>query len=134
MKKIEFSVDKKREIIDMYNDKSIKVSEILDTYNISNGTLNRLLRAEKVPFRVEKAAGKRTNVKIKRCHICGKSVMIKDASYCPFCGADVRSKSEKLTFKLAELWNIIYPNFRKYEEKEEARKLFEEIKEYIQNN
>ena len=134
MRKIEFSVDKKREIIDMYNDKSIKVSEILNTYNISSGTLNRLLRDEKVPFRLEKAAGKRTNVKIKRCHICGESVMVKNASYCPFCGADVRSKSEKLALKLAELWSIIYPNFRKYEEKEEARKLFEEIKEYIQNN
>lgn len=134
MRKIEFSVDKKREIIDMYNDKSIKVSEILDAYNISYKVLSRLLKEEKVPFRLEKATGKRTNVKIKKCHICGKSVTIKDAAYCPFCGADVRSKSEKLIFKLAELWNIIYPNFGKYEEKEEARKLFEEIKEYIQNN
>lgn len=134
MRKIEFSVDKKKEIIDMYMDKSIHVSDICKCYNISNAVLNRLLREEGVPFRLEKATGKRTNIPIKKCDICNRSVMLKDASFCPFCGHDVRSKSERLCYKLSDLWNLIYPNFDSYEQKQEAKELFDQIADHLKNN
>lgn len=134
MKKIELPLGKKKEIIAMYNDKTIKVSTILETYQISQAVLSRILKEEKVPFRLPKATGKRTNVKIGRCPICGASLLAKDARFCYKCGADVRSKSEKLIEQLGDMWNIIYPNFISYEHKEECKKIFEDVVEYIKNH
>lgn len=66
----------------MYSDKSIPVSEILETYHISRTVLSRILKEEAVPFRLPKAAGKRANVKLDRRPICHKSLMAKDARFC----------------------------------------------------
>ena len=134
MRKYEFTMDQKREIIDMYRDKTIKVSEILDTYQISRNVLTRLLREENVPFRLVKAAGQRTNIKLKKCDVCQQFIPVKNALFCPFCGHDVRSKSEKILYKLDLLWSEMYNEFRNHEQRENAKKLFDEVKEYIKNN
>ena len=139
MKKITFSKDQTEELIKMYTDTTdekytFPVSEILDTYQISLGVLNRILREQQVPFRRKKATGKRTNVHHKKCEICKRFVTVKDALFCPYCGADVRSKSEKILSKLGDLWDIIYPNFESYDQKEECRKIMDEIANYIKSN
>lgn len=134
MKKYAFSKEQKKEIIDMYCDKTIKVSEILDTYQISRNVLTRLLKEENVPFRLVKAAGQRTNIQLKKCDVCQQYIPVKDALYCPFCGHDIRTKSEKMLSKLTLLWEEIYNNFSDYEQKERAKKLFEDIEYYIKNN
>ena len=133
MRKIEFPIGKKKEIVAMYSDKSIPVSEILETYRISWKVLSRILKEEAVPFRSPKAAGKRTNVKLGNCPICHKSLMAKDARFCCWCGSDVRSEGEKLLDKLGELWTYIYPNID-YETKEEAKKIFNDVTTYIKNH
>lgn len=133
MRKIEFPLGKRKEIIAMYSDKSIPVSEILETYHISWRVLSRILKEEAVPFRLSKAAGKRANVKLDRCPICHKSLMAKDARFCCWCGSDVRSEGEKLLDKLGELWTYIYPNID-YETKEEAKKIFNDVTTYIKNH
>lgn len=134
MKKIEFPLGKIKEIIAMYEDKEIPVKEILETYHISRPVLSRILKEEKVPFRLPKATGPRTNVKLKICHVCGKSAGVEKAMFCPYCGADIRSKSERLIYRLADLWTLIYPRFKDHEEKKEAGKLFDELKEYLKNH
>lgn len=134
MRKIEFPLGKKKEIIAMYSDKSIPVSEILETYHISRAVLSRILKEEAVPFRLQKAAGKRTNVKLDSCPVCHKSLVAKDARFCCWCGSDVRSEGDKLLDKLAELWAVIYPNFINYDEKEEAKKIFNDVTTYIKNH
>lgn len=131
MKKIEFSKEKKKEIIDMYNDKTIKVQEILKTCGISAQVLSRLLREESVPFRLQKAAGPRTNIVLGKCPICGIFLASKDARFCYKCGADVRSKGEKLIEQLADAWCILYPHFKNFDEKEKIKKIFEDVKDYI---
>lgn len=134
MKKIEFSLGKKKEIIAMYEDKTIPVKEILETYHISQAVLNRILREEKVPFRIPKATGKRTNIHHRRCDTCNSFITVKDALFCPYCGADIRSKGERLAMKLGDLWNLLYPNFKDYEEKTQAKKIFEELTTYLKEN
>lgn len=134
MRKIDLPLGKQKEIIAMYNDKSIKVSEILETYQISRPVLNRILTEQKVPFRLEKAKGPRTNLKIKKCHICHKFVGVADAAFCPYCGADVRSKSEKLIYRISDLWNYMYPKFTDSVEQEEVKKIIDEIIQYLKNN
>ena len=133
MRKIEFPLGKRKEIIAMYSDKSIPVSEILETYRISWRVLSRILKEEAVPFRSPKAAGKRTNVKLDNCPICHKSLMAKDARFCCWCGSDVRSEGDKLLDKLGELWTYIYPNID-YDTKEEAKKIFNDVTTYIKNH
>ena len=133
MRKIEFPLGKRKEIIAMYSDKSIPVSEILETYHISRPVLTRILKEEAVPFRLPKAAGKRSNVKLDCCPICHKSLMAKDARFCCWCGSDVRSEGDKLLDKLAELWTYIYPCID-YETKEEAKKIFNDVTTYIKNH
>ena len=133
MRKIEFPIGKKKEIIAMYSDKDIPVSEILETYHISRAVLSRILKEEAVPFRLPKAAGKRSNVELDKCPICHKSLMAKDARFCCWCGADARSEGEKLLDKLGELWTYIYPNID-YDTKEEAKKIFNDITTYIKNH
>ena len=133
MRKIEFPIGKKKEIIAMYLDKSIPVSEILETHHISQAVLSRILKEEAVPFRLPKAAGKRSNVELDKCPICHKSLMHKDARFCCWCGADARSEGEKLLDKLGELWTYIYPNID-YDTKEEAKKIFNDVTTYIKNH
>lgn len=133
MRKIEFPIGKKKEIVAMYSDKSIPVSEILETYRISWKVLSRILKEEAVPFRSPKAAGKRSNVKLDKCPVCHKSLMAKDARFCCWCGSDVRSEGDKLLDKLAELWTYIYPRID-YDTKEEAKKIFNDVITYIKNH
>lgn len=134
MKKKNIPLGQKEEIITMYKDRSVKVQEILETYEISNNILNRILEEENVPKRRPKAAGKRTNVKLDKCPVCGKFIREKDARYCYWCGADVRSKKDRVLENLGTLWSKLYPNFISYDEKEEVKNLFDEITKYIQNN
>ena len=133
MRKIEFPLGKKKEIIAMYSDKSIPVSEILETYRISWRVLSRILKEEAVPFRLQKAAGPRSNVKLGMCPVCHKSLMAKDARFCCWCGSDVRSEGEKLLDKLGELWTYVYPCID-YETKEKAKKIFNDVTAYIKNH
>ena len=133
MKKVEFPIGKKKEIIAMYSDKSIPVSEILETYHISRAILSRILKEEAVPFRLQKAAGPRGNIKLGMCPVCHQSLMHKDARFCCWCGADARSEGEKLLDKLSELWTYIYPCID-YETKEEAKKIFNDVTTYIKNH
>lgn len=133
MKKIELPLGKKKEILAMYQDKTIKVSEILEKYKISNTVLSKLIREEGIEFRLPKATGPRTNIVLPRCPTCNKPITQKDARFCYWCGADVRSKSEKILIKLSELWSLISNNFNTYNERNEAKKLFEEITDFIKN-
>ena len=133
MRKIEFPLGKRKEIIAMYSDKDIPVSEILETYHISWRVLSRILKEEAVPFRSPKAGGPRSNIKLGKCPICHKSLMAKDVRFCCWCGSDVRSEGEKLLDKLGELWAYIYPNID-YDTKEEAKKIFNDVTTYIKNH
>ena len=66
MKKIEMPLGKKQQIAEDYQNKDIKVSEILEKYGISNGVLIRLVKELNVPLREPKKSGKRTNSTRKR--------------------------------------------------------------------
>lgn len=134
MKKIELSKEKKKEIIDMYNDRTIKVREIIETYGINTHILSRLLKEEGVPFRLPKAVGPRTNIVLGKCPICGKFLASKDTRFCYLCGADVRSEEDKLIEKLNDAWDIIYPYFDNYDKKENVKQIFEDVKKYIKKN
>lgn len=134
MKKKNIPLGQKEEIITMYKDRSVKVQEILETYEISNNILNRILEEENIPKRRPKAAGKRTNVKLDKCPVCGKFIREKDARYCYWCGADVRSKKDIILESLGQIWSKIYPDFISYEEKTEIKNLFDKVAEYIKNN
>ena len=59
MKKIEMPLGKKQQIVEDYQNREIKVSEILEKYGISNGVLNRLVKELNVPLREPKKKWKK---------------------------------------------------------------------------
>lgn len=139
MKKVEFPIGKKKEIISMYNDRSIKVKEILETYKINNSQLCRILREENVPFRMPKNTGPRTNIKLGKCPTCGKNLMASDAKYCCYCGCNVQTESDRLIERLGDLWAMVYPLFRPYNKdddvlREKAILIINDVKEYLKNH
>lgn len=59
MKKIEMPLGKKQQIVEDYQNREIKVSEILENYGISNGVLIRLVKELNVPLREPKQKWKK---------------------------------------------------------------------------
>ena len=106
MKKIEMPLGKKQQIVEDYQNKDIKVSEILEKYGISNGVLNRLVKELNVPLREPKKGGKRTNIKLRRCVNCNRTITDNHYKFCPFCGHDVRLVESVLIDELGDLWTM----------------------------
>lgn len=65
----------------------------------------------------------------KKCPRCRKTVDIKGARWCPFCGSDIRSEAEILDEKLNKLWSIIssFPSSTA----DEAREIIKELSAYL---
>ena len=104
MKKIEMPLGKKQQIVEDYQNKDIKVSEILEKYGISNGVLIRLVKELNVPLREPKKSGKRTNIKLRRCENCNRTITDNHYNFCPHCGHDIRLIESILLDELSDLW------------------------------
>lgn len=106
MKKIEMPLGKKQQIIEDYQNKDIKVSEILEKYKINNHCLSSLIKEFNIPNRNPKLTGKRTNIKLRRCTSCNRSITDNHYKFCPFCGNDIRLIEAVLFDEVGDLWTM----------------------------
>ena len=79
-----------------------------------------------------KAWGKRNSNKNHICPKCRKTVEIKGARFCPFCGTDIRSKNEILIEKLQRV--IGFLPLLPENDAEEARIILVETMETLKSN
>ena len=96
MERINLTQEQRQAIFEAYKDRSKAVAKIAEEYGISRTSLVRLVFEMGAEPRREKAC-KKNKIKIgKTCPKCHKTIDVKGALYCCFCGADIRSDKELL--------------------------------------
>lgn len=96
----------KREICELYADKSVKAGDIAKMYKIGGGDLVRIITEQGLQPRRPSRIVKRTKDENKKCPQCKKRVDLKGARFCPYCGADIRSEREIVIERLESLFGL----------------------------
>jgi tRNA(Ile2) C34 agmatinyltransferase TiaS len=94
------TIEQKKAIYEDYKDRSKTVEEIAKKYGIGNTAVSHIAVGE---MGAEPRMPKRYGMKVKRysataraCPKCRKSIDVKGAKFCCFCGADIRTNKELL--------------------------------------
>ena len=87
----------KQGIYEAYVEGSMSVEEIADIYGVAKSTVSYI--AEKMGATTRRPKTKR-DVVAKVCTACKKTIEVKGAKYCCFCGADIRSPREHLISRI----------------------------------
>jgi hypothetical protein len=88
-----FTHEERQAIFEAYNDRSRTLENIGKEFGVPRGTIERIA--------IQMGASKRrprknTTATVKTCPKCHKRIEVKDAKFCYFCGADIRSEKELL--------------------------------------
>ena len=97
----------KREILKDYENKEITVTQISKKYGIIRSKVAKIAVEMGAQPRCEKKYGKRYVAKSKVCPNCRKTVDVKGARFCCYCGADIRSDVEILVERNKKLLEVI---------------------------
>lgn len=95
----------KKQILEEYNNREIKVSDIKAKYHISGDKISEIITELGGQFRQPYKAGSRKK-KIKICPNCRRKIEIQGAKFCCFCGSDIREEKDLIIEKL----QLIYAN------------------------
>lgn len=87
----------KQGIYEAYVEGSMSVKEIADMYGVAKSTVSCI--AEKMGATTRRPKTRR-DVAQKICPTCKKTIEVKGAKYCCFCGADIRSPREHLIARI----------------------------------
>lgn len=96
----------KREILRDYENKEISVAEIAGKFHISRSAVAKIAVEMGGQPRREKAFGKRHGEKRKVCPKCKRTVEVKGARFCCYCGADIRNNIDILIERNERLLKI----------------------------
>lgn len=99
MKKIVFTDEQIADIIYMYQDKSVRFSDICEKYGLSSNTIIRVIDSNNIPRRQNRH-------KKRLCSHCGEVIELSGARYCPFCGHDIMTECERLQRDLKNLVSL----------------------------
>ena len=124
-----FTLEQKKAICEEYKDRSNNVEDIATRYGVGRGTVARIAvemgaepRRTKMYGREFKKQGKTG----RTCPKCRKTIDVKGALYCCFCGADIRSNKELLIERI----NVSMRKtvFLPEDARDEMQRLFVDIK------
>jgi predicted RNA-binding Zn-ribbon protein involved in translation (DUF1610 family) len=101
MKKIVFTDEQIADIINMYQDKSVRFDDILKKHGLSSNTVIKVIDSNNIPRRQ-----KRHKKTARRCSHCGALIEISEAKYCPFCGHDIMTECERMQRDLKNLVSL----------------------------
>ena len=97
MKRIDnLTEETKLQIRSEYENTEITVAEIASRYNIARSMVANIAVELGAQPRHEKAFGKRHGEKRRVCPKCRKTVDVKGARFCCYCGADIRNNIDIL--------------------------------------
>ena len=95
------TLETKKAICEEYKDSSKNVDDIAKRYNVTRGVVAHIAVEMGAEPRRSKAYGqahprKKARATVRTCPKCRKTIDIKGASFCCFCGTDIRSNKELL--------------------------------------
>ena len=111
-----------------YQNPNIKMADILNKYNVGWGTVYNLIKKYNVPNRRPNGTASKMTKK-KKCQNCKRTVQIKEARFCPYCGADLRSEKDFLIEKTEDLFGMCM--FLPENQRDNAQKIIKEICDYL---
>jgi hypothetical protein len=117
------TIEQKKAICEEYKDRSNKVEEIAKRYGIYRHTVVNIaveMGAE------QRRPRKKQDAAVKTCPKCRKTIDIKGAYFCCFCGADIRSNKELLIDRINTSMRKI--KFLPEDMRDEIQHLFIDIK------
>lgn len=107
MKRVmELTEEQKTAICEQYKDKSFSVTEIAERYGIMRGEVAHIAVERGAEPRCKNKYGTKYNIKqsnAKTCPKCHKSIDIKGAKFCCYCGSDIRSNAELLIERMEKV-------------------------------
>ena len=96
----------KREILRDYENKEISVASIADKFHVSRSAIAKIAVEMGGQPRRQNAFGKKRGGKCKVCPKCKKTVDVKGARFCCYCGADIRNHIDILIERNERLLKI----------------------------
>ena len=96
------TLETKREIAELYADKSNKAHDIAKSYGVSSSRLAEIIT--EMGGKVRKPRKKTGGDINKKCPQCRAKIAVQGARFCPFCGADIRNARELLADRLEQVW------------------------------
>lgn len=125
--------EQKQEIKQLYDDRKNKVADIAEAFRIEKGVVARIAVELGATPRRPKTYGVsrdgQSGQSQKKCPNCKRAAPIDAAKYCCFCGADIRTPSEKLIEKQQKL--LQHFAFIPQAVRDESRDIILETIEYL---
>lgn len=119
----------KQEIFLKYLEPNIKLREISKEYGIRPSYVSKVAFALGAAPRQPKKTYQRKKKITKICPKCKKQIDIKGASFCCFCGADIRSPRELLIARICSAMGKV--RFLPEDARDEIQKLLIDLKEEL---
>lgn len=121
--------ERKLAIYNDYTEAKLPTREIVKKYSLSGHTLTKIITELGGAPRRPKACGKRA--KTTACPKCRRHVDVKGAKYCPFCGADIRTREALLIERLDAVISdtMLLPDGRRTEARDALLAAIDYIKE-----
>ena len=121
--------EKVNAIVSDYKNPEIKVQDIYKKYSLNGTTLGKILRENNVSNRCPNKTGSRAKTIKKRCSKCHRTIELKGARFCPYCGADIRSEKDLTIEKANKLFSMCC--FLPESQRDEAQNTIRQICDYL---
>ena len=118
--------EQKAALCEDYKDRKNRVEDIALKYGIARCSVAHIaveMGAE--PRQAKRYGKKHTQTKKRICPKCKKTVDVKGANFCCFCGSDIRSNKEKLIKRIEDAFTDIA--FMPQNRRDDIQKLFIDI-------
>lgn len=120
------TLEQKKAICEEYKDHSKKVDEIAKRYNIGRTIVAHTAIEMGAEPRRARVSRKKQGATVRTCPKCRKTIDIKGAKFCCYCGADIRSNKELLIERLNNAMRTI--RYLPESERDAIQQLFLDIK------
>jgi tRNA(Ile2) C34 agmatinyltransferase TiaS len=120
------TLEQKAALCEDYKDRRNRVGDIAQKYGIMRASVARIaveMGAE--PRRANVYGKKQTKTQKRICPKCKKTIDVKGASFCCFCGTDIRSNKEKLIRRIENAFADI--SFMPQSRRDDMQHLFIDI-------
>ena len=124
--------EQKAALCEDYKDRRNKVVDIATKYGVTNSVVCRVAVEMGAEPRLAKKYGKKlAKTTQKTCPKCKKTVDVKGAKFCCFCGSDIRSDKEKLIARIENAFADI--SFMPHSARDNMQQLFLDIIKELNN-
>lgn len=99
--------NEKQAIFEAYLNPAYTVGAIAEQFSISKSMVTKIAIEQGAEPRRPKTFGKRGGVKMKHCPKCKRIVTVKDAKFCCYCAADLRTETDRLIERVNKAMTLI---------------------------